>query len=251
MRRYALLIEASKAKGQKEIPGCVRDVERLSRWLRNTAGGAWEASEIKVLNNPSRSDINFAKLPLNLADFGFVAFSGHGWIKESISGHRTQKIVLGSGEDMDFNELKPTGPKSIMSCDACREVERPVRYQMSTKSAAILERFMERRSRADYRAAYERAIDAALPGVFTMYSCSPDQYAGEDPLNGGLFTDVLLSVGERWYESAGQGVLPIDQAFETARAAVSRAASSSSPQDPTGGPSNRSGNSFPFGVCLK
>jgi len=118
MTRYALLIEAARAKGQKEIIGCERDVERLKAWLTSVAGGAWNEAEVKVLHNPTKSEIAASKRMLDLADFAFLSFSGHGRIVEDFTGKRAQMITIGTGEEIDFNDLKPRAGRAILSCDA-------------------------------------------------------------------------------------------------------------------------------------
>jgi len=88
----------------------------------------------------------------------------------------------------------------------------------------------------------------AAPGTFTMYSCSPGQCAGDDPLNGGVFTDALLNrAGEMYDGCQTSAALSIETVFSAARRSVSQACSD---QTPIGGPSSRSGNPFPFVVHL-
>lgn len=250
MRRYALLIEVSEAKGQAKITGCVRDVERMETWLGGVAGGAWNPNEIKILHNPTPTEITHAKRMADIADFAFIAFSGHGRIVEDRSGKRSQMVTAGNGEEIDFQTLKPVAEKSIMLCDACREVHRRAEQPFSTKSFELFEkRAAPRFTRHDFRYAFDQAVENSQTGQYTMYSCSPGQCAGEDPLNGGVFTDALLNRSSEWFERTySSGILTIPNAFE----ATKRSVSAEFPdQIPMGGPSNRSGNSFPFSICLK
>lgn len=247
MKRYALIIEASEAKGQAKLPGCARDAERLSRWLSNNAGGAWESVEVTVLRNPSRTEVNRAMQQANLADFTLVHFSGHGEILEDYyTGRRDQRIVLGTGEEMNFDDLKPVTPRSIMICDACREISRSVRF--STRTKAMHETFAEDVSRDAYRTRFDEIVSSVPEGMFRIYSCSPGESAGEDPLNGGYFTDALITLSGEWRQTRSwDSILTIDAAFAAAKSFVEV---NYRDQRPVGGPSNRKGNPFPFGLRL-
>jgi hypothetical protein len=251
MKRHALLIDAGKARDETELPGCTRDVERLSAWLHSGVGGAWEPEEIAVLHNPSRWELTTAVSKGFVAvDFGLLAFSGHGEIEEDWSGKRTQKVVAGDGQELDFATLSPAAPKSIIICDTCRKIKRPVRFERRQKAMAFSEGYSSRFSRLVFRERFRLAVENAPAGRFTMYGCSPGQTAGDDALNGGFFTDSLLTVAAAWCEdNTGSGVLTIDKAFELARGHMVQ---SNLDQVPVGTPSDRSrnGNPFPFAIRL-
>jgi len=251
MKRKALLIEAGKAKGQNPLTGPERDVIRLKKWLESNIGGAWNEDEIIELHNPSPLQVRSAISNCGSSDFSFVSFSGHGCIEEDQYGRQAQKIVVGSGEDMIWDELKPSSLKNILICDACRVVEKiVVNMSESVKAAQKYERrAAEQYTRAQYRDAFDRAISNANPGTFFMYGCSPNQYSYEDPLNGGYFTISLIEAAANWWENQNNSsVLYVDSAFDRAKRLV---ASRKPTQVPFGGPENRSGNAFPFGICLK
>jgi len=248
------VLEASRATGQKIIDGCKRDAERVEAWLKGNLGGAWDGHEVKVINNPYPHELRQIRSGLDSADFAFVSFSGHGYIKEDYSGRRTQRIILGDGTEIDFLSLAGNVRKQILICDACREVHKPeVREKHIKLSASLLENRAAGYDRIEYRKAFDRSVSSAPDGNFTIYSCSPNEYAGEDPLNGGFFTDALLSGTADWCTSRRtSGILTIDDAFAIACPLVKNMANrSNSPQNPIGGPSNRSGNPFPFGVSLQ
>ncbi len=250
MKRYALLIEAARAKGQKEILGCERDVDRLQTWLKNPAGGAWNDSEIKVLHNPTKAQLASEKLIINRADFALLSFSGHGRIVENYTGHRRQMVTIGTGEEIDFDEMKPAVPKAIIICDACREVHRLAETREVTFGrVAQYAKEAKQYTRQDYRDLFERKVEAAAAGTFTMYSCSPGQCAGDDPLNGGVFTDALLNrAGDLYSNSRSTLAYEVESVFLLAKTTVT---SKYPDQSPMAGPSNRSGNAFPFVVHLE
>lgn len=248
MNRFALLIEASKA-GAPELPGCVRDVERMKHWLAGNAGGAWNDDEIRVLNNPTPALIAAWHARAGQADFAFVAFSGHGRIVEDWTGNRTQMITVGSNQEIDFLSLRPASPKTILICDACREVHPLLTFNERVEKAMKFARAHEPFTRQQYRDAFEYAVAVAPAGAFTIYSCSPGEYAGEDVLNGGYFTDSILSgAGGWWQRNPTSAILTIDGALDIAKRSL---AAAKRDQMPIGGPENRNGNPFPFAVCLR
>ncbi len=250
MKRRAVLIEAGEAKGQKKITGPGHDVRRMRTWLTSNVGGAWEDYEIETLHNPSLAEVRAAVRSAGDAEYSVSAFSGHGWIEEDgITGRLTQKIILGTGESVDFGVIRPTSTKSLLICDACREVERITRLSESVNAALRYQRKSADYSRPLYRRAFDEQVRSANPGAFFMYACSVDEYAYEDPLNGVYFTIGLIEQAAEWWRDCDDSdILLVQDAFEQAREIVQVRKPEQSPQ---GGPENRSGNDFPFAVCIK
>ena len=254
MIRKALLIESGKAKGQKEIAGPAVDVGRLRTWFGSENGGAWEQREIATLSNPSPAQVQASVTGLAGADYAFVSFSGHGYIEQDArTGRQTQKIIVGTGEEMNFASLRPSVKKVLMMCDACRVVEVVRRFAESSLIENRLKLARKKYDRAAFREWFEAAVTNAAEGAFTMYGCGVNQVCYDDPLEGGFFTSSLIDSAAGWTDRvAKNGCLPAQDALTLAAGAVSvRTAGKSPPQQPTGGPENRTlGNPFPFGVCL-
>jgi hypothetical protein len=245
MKRVAILIEASRARGQKEILGAAVDVRRLREWLGSNCGGAWNEDEIRELPNPSLAQVQQAIGDAASSDFSFVSFSGHGGITEDRFGNRLQKLIIGSGEEIDLAALRPGSKRNILLCDACRIIEKLSAIYESVKAAALEQRSSSF-ERFRYRKAYEDAVESANPGTYTAFGCSPNEFSREDPLNGGYFTASLVQEGMKWCESQRRpAILTIDDVLLLAKARVKQLTDA---QTPTGGPENRSGNSFPFAV---
>jgi hypothetical protein len=239
MIRRALLIDAGRAAPDDIIDGCSVDVKQLKAWLTSSAGGAWgEAEEIISLHNPTLAKIVQGKQWVDKADFAFVAFSGHGHINE-LNGRRHQAVIVGDSEEIDFDRLKPTTSKSIVTCDACRKVHvsgPTVKAFTENMQKSYAKAAAARYSREDYKREYLRLLGEA-DGRYTMYSCSPGQYSGDHEENGGRFTSMLLSCASIWYaDTAGpMEHFTIGQAFGEAApivAAKSRAENAKYPQDP-------------------
>jgi hypothetical protein len=188
------------------------------------------------------------------AEYAFVAFSGHGWIAEDAdTGRRLQKVVVGTGESLDFRSLRPKAKKVTMLCDVCREVIRLKRFTEHRKAAAAFSLGPEMYTRESYRSWYDAAIEDAAEGAFFLYGCSADEYCYEDPLAGGYFTGGLIDNASSWAGSAASdGCLPMQTALAMVTETVASMTAHLRPQQhPRGGPENRSrGNPFPFAVAL-
>jgi Caspase domain len=177
-----------------------------------------------------------------------VTFSGHGYISENAWGARKQMVVLGSGEEMDFREFRTGAKRAIEICDACREVHKVEKAFLSTRAILMERRAVTAYTREQYRATFEISVMQAPPAVFTMYSCSPGECAGDDPLNGGLFTDALLTSSAQWFETRkASELLIVDEAFNLARPLVW---GSRDQQHPVAGADTRTGTRLPFGIRL-
>jgi len=252
MKRRALIIEASKAAGQKVINGAAEDARRLGLWLADSSGGGWNPDEIERLSNPTLAQLN-AALARATADYTWVSFSGHGYIEEDTrTGRRTQKVIIGSGEELPFSSLWPKSGKCSLVCDACRVVEQVAYFSEQVANAMIYKRAADKYSRGTYRAWFDAAVLGANPGAFFLYGCSAGQYSYEDPLVGGYFTAALIENAASWSDNAkSNGCLAMEDVLSSAADAVgTRTSNKKPPQNPCGGPENRSGNSFPFAVAL-
>jgi hypothetical protein len=252
VKRRALIIEASKAKNQAVINGAAEDARRLRVWLNHNNGGGWNDDEIETLSNPSMAQVT-AALTRARADYTWVSFSGHGYIEEdSRTGRRTQKVIIGTGEEIPFTSLRPVSDKCTLVCDACRIVEETAYFSERVAKAMIYKRSHDKYSRSTYRNWFDVAIDRANSGAFFMYGCSAGQFSYEDPLVGGYFTAALIEGAANWSDSVeASGWLSMQAAIDEAAAKVTlRTANKKPPQNPTGGPENRSGNSFPFAVAI-
>jgi hypothetical protein len=254
MKRYALLIEAGRAKDQQEIAGPAEDARRMRVWFGSNSGGAWEPGEIETLSNPSAAQVAAAVKRAGAAEYTFVAFSGHGWIEEDgRTGRRTQKIIVGTGESIDFQNLRPAAKKCTLLCDACREVIPVEHFTENRKAAKAYARERERYPRQAYRSSFDAAVTAAAEGTFMLYGCSANEYCYEDPLTGGYFTSALIETAADWTDGVTEdGCLLMPQALALATARARRMTLNYNPkQNPGGGPTNRAkGNEFPFAVAL-
>jgi hypothetical protein len=82
-------------------------------------------------------------------------------------------------------------------------------------------------------------------GVFTMFSCSPNEYANTTS-NGGIFTTNLIAAAQQWTMTGYQvpRVLRVDEAFEEADHSTRKLEPSQTPEQDT----TVDGKQFPFGV---
>lgn len=251
MNRMAILIDCGKAKGEKELAGTSVDVRILSTWLKSDFGGAWEDDEIHILKNPTFTQILSYTAMSILAEYTLLSFSGHGVvIRDKATSIDSQHVVMGDGALKDFDLLLPKSKRATIICDACREVsEKPINFSESALRGAVKEASVKPQ-RAILKAIYNSAISNAREGRFTMYGCSVGQVCGDDSLAGGFFTSSLIKCAADWIKNK-TGILPMSEILGLASVLTNRLAMQDGRlQQPTGSPSTRSGNDFPFAVSL-
>jgi len=157
--------------------------------------------------------------------------------------------MLGTGESAEFGIMRAKSIKLLMFCDACRKVERITQLSESMRIVANYEKKSADYPRPRYRLAFDEQVRIANPGVFCMYACNVNEYAYEDPLNGAYFTIGLIEQAAQWWNDCTDNrVLLVQRAFDKAQQIVKMRKPM---QNPVAGPENKSGNDFPFAVCIK
>jgi hypothetical protein len=217
MKRKAVLIEASNARGQNEIPGAKVDVENWRRFLMSECGGVWYDSEIVILSKPTPTQVS-AALAVDSDTYLFVAFSGHGC---------DGSVVLNDwNDDFGIDQLRPRSSRGTLIVDACRGTSEAKRYAFANvaatntvmaraiqESTVLLNASMGRATEFRSAAILNRATTVSAPterfywdvlttqrssGVVDMLACTRGQGAGEDPKAGGYYTSLLLESADAW-----------------------------------------------------
>ena len=180
MKRKALLIGNTHG-----LPGVKIDLKKFEHFLLSDTGGAWQASEIETIQNPSKlhliNKIEITKL--HKYDFVIVLFSGHG-------GHARRTIleINQAGESIEDSQLHGISSRQITVHDCCRSILQPVVESMTMESAEL----MIKKSFNDVRQRYDKRILQAIPQQVKLYSCSIGQVA-YDTKDGGIYTSNLLA----------------------------------------------------------
>jgi len=244
MRRKALIIEASKAEIQNDLPGARVDAERFSEFLLSDFGGAWDPPEITVMHTPNAAEVMQAKREMRAADYAFVAFSGHGYHVRG-GGVDDTKICLRNGDEIDVLELNPATDRCFIIIDACRSlVHEEVEKGARLKKGAFMVEDMSRRYR--FRQLFDQYVKVAEKGAIYAYACDVTESAQESK-QGGYFSRALVECSDGWASNKPgtlDSVYDVNSAFSCAKISVNRKAPQQNPQFQPG----RRHKFFPFAV---
>ncbi|RDU98947.1 caspase family protein [Trinickia dinghuensis] len=199
----------------KDIPGVLVDMENYRRFFQSSSGGAWYSNEIEVLKSPSTASLQSAVRRLQNADYSIVVFAGHGGYSNA---KQTTLLQLSPGVSIEEHELKDGAPRHTVIIDACRvHLDKPVMEEYRAKAMA----FDSADNPARSRMLFDNHIRACAPGLAVMHSCSIGEGAQETTDSGGLYSSILIRVGENRRAGTGQ-VLTISEAHADATALVRR-----------------------------
>lgn len=205
MVRKAILIGNNTGKGAPNYLGGVNhDLNNYQAYLRSGAGGEWyqnlQFSEIDVAHNLARNEI-LQKIKNCSADYSFVVFTGHGFInsKDGLT------YICVNDNYISEDELMTSCYKRTLILDCCREKTTlsdgysGLSGAQNKASISELDRFDSQRfSVVDSRKKFDKALSQSSFGTFTGYSCLVDQFSGDNPNSGGLFSTELMKVGYRF-----------------------------------------------------
>lgn len=238
MSRAALLIGAPGT----DLPGVTLDIKNLSSFLKLPVGGAWAASEINVLTNPSRAEFDISLSALKRADYSFAFFAGHG--RYSVQRHTTE-LQLQPGVHLDIATLRAGAPKHTVIADTCRVLHSVVLKKAMEAFTADARYFSE----SNARQIFDRHLAQCPTGLVELNSCSINETAGEDSSDGGLYTSSLLMIARNWAQrtkGSGQHVYSIKEAHDEAtKLVIHRSAGRQNPKSMY----PRSSPYFPFAVA--
>lgn len=188
MKRKALLIGNTGG-----LNGVILDVERMASFLKSRSGGAWFASEIETLVNPTKVGLQSSLLRIRALapDYVTVMFTGHG-------AHERQTILQlnNSGETIEESALLNLARRQVSIFDCCRVV--PEQFQ---KSSVALDSLSFRESYDPVRERYDARIMQAIPQQVRLYGCAIGQCSYDTP-NGALYLTNLLTAARSFDSSA-------------------------------------------------
>lgn len=220
MNRKAIVVVAPQSTRYGNLPGAETDARNYQAHLNSAYGGAWEDSEIQILRNPSRAELNRALSGWLRTDLVLLAFSGHGY-HASGRGLDETRLILNDFEEIPVGEFTAGGIRELCVVDACRHVEN-VDDRPLLRNAQLREAFERSDFRTRCRALYETRFEATETGRIELYSCALNESAGETRA-GGRFTKALIESAAEWAISGlglGDHVIDTRTSFVTARSRV-------------------------------
>ena len=181
--RKAVLI-GSPGNNRGFLQGVGKDIENMSRFLQSNKGGAWEKSEILILQNPSSYEVTSLVIR-TIADYVFIYFSGHGFS----SLNNSWMVVLRDQAISDCDFLN-NSPRQLVIIDACRNYSAP-----GLSGVPAFDDQVDHFESAAYEL-FSESIARSPEGKLIVHATQPGKYSYDSPY-GGYFTQALLHVATR------------------------------------------------------
>lgn len=193
MKRHAFLIGYTAEDSDEEtIDGVLNDLRKYKDYLRTLKGGAWDDSEITVLNNTTETMLKL-EIAINSAkglDFAFVVFSGHGDFDDIENGCR--RLLLNKNEILLEKALWNIAEKQILICDSCAGRQSKALQALESiekKSQIIHEATSVQKKLA--RDKYEAWCNSCEDQLIRLYAAEVGTFAEDN--NGGIYTTELIN----------------------------------------------------------
>jgi hypothetical protein len=196
MIRKAYILTNPGIKGSDTYcKGVYVDSANYKCYLSSPIGGLWdENSEIIIQDKASLKFVKAAILDASKTEYSLFIFCGHGYIPKG----KSTVLQLNDTEEISIDELRFGSPKQTLIIDCCREIHKELLIE-STKYAAF-SAVQKQLNPTDCKIYYNARINECSPSLVILYSCSPDQLAGENE-KGGYYSQSLLDCAEQWANS--------------------------------------------------
>ena len=182
LQRHAILVACDP---EQRLTGITKDIEGWNAFLHTPYGGAWNDSEISILDAQNATVDNLKnklKYANYEADYLFVYFSGHGGMPSIPTQSEDTSIVLTDGiySESDLRDVSCRCQRKTIFLDCCRT---PCNIPHGTH------RFAARIT--DFEIAellFMLLVSMSDPGIANIYAASKDETA-KDPCS---FTQYFL-----------------------------------------------------------
>ena len=185
MNRKAILIGNTNG-----LNGVKVDLVKFKKFLQTDIGGAWNDTEIQIIQNPARIDllreIEIAKI-LKF-DYTIVMFSGHGGYEK----RNTQLEINSKGETIPETDLMNISKRQLNIYDCCRKV---VPEEGTKADSMAFGGYFAESAKQQIRQAYDKRIMEAIEQQASLYSCSIDEYSF-DSNDGAIYLQNFLTAAE-------------------------------------------------------
>jgi len=168
------------------LAGVEVDIRNYRDYLKSPIGGSWKDSEIELLIGKSGTEVrNYISSLYN--DYIFVAYSGHGGFKRSISS----TVIELKGYDYPESILENSSCSwQLNILDTCRSIikEQPLMKGFSALNEAVSG------VTSDTSVFFLNAFGDLEKGLMKIYSAGIGEAANEEPNEGGLYTYNELKI---------------------------------------------------------
>jgi hypothetical protein len=180
----------------EEIPGVNIDIKNINTYLKSPIGGLWHEREIKNLDSPSVSEVKKEIDLLRTKDYSLIFFAGHGYY--SVPSKSTI-VQLNSQDALDSLELRLGAKKHTLILDCCRKSENDHPLLKAAMESMVFDSARGQGLNAsECREFFDTAISKCDAGIVVINSCSIDETAGENEINGGYYTSSLIDSANEW-----------------------------------------------------
>ena len=213
MKRKAIIIASPLRKGYSGfLPGVQYDAINYASFLTSPLGGAWRSNEIKILVNPSKSQV-IETMFYTTADYVFTAFSGHGGTDQ-----RTRKAILkiNENESIWLSQLTAKANRQLAIVDTCSTF---VNYGFPKKPQLIGDLFgqVSKLTLSQARFLFDSRVMASGRGWTVLHSSSHGE-SSIDTEEGGVFSLSILKAAKIWESMEGYGhILPVSIAYSSSK----------------------------------
>lgn len=193
--RKALIIGSP----DKDIPGVNVDIKNINSFLLSAIGGAWKDSEIINLTNPKIEEVRNKISLLQLFDYSFVFFAGHGYY----SMRKDSTILnINATQELDSIELRQGASKHTLILDCCRVLKDDrILKEAAMESLSFDSANQQKPTASECRKYFDKKIEECSPGLVVMNSCALNETAGENQTQGGYYSSSLIKSAEKWADS--------------------------------------------------
>lgn len=195
MIRRALIIFCNNTESG-ELPGPNVDNSNLRNFLTSQIGGEWQSNEVLSLSNPTIREVRNAVIKfLNIADYSFVVFSGHGWI--NTDENNKQYLEVSDG-DISINDIISYSTRQTIIIDACRGFISPLNESLSKGLGRAVISYSS--TSISTRQLFDSVVMRAEEGLTVLFSASENQ-SSIDSAKGGAYIYSLLAVSRNWFRT--------------------------------------------------
>lgn len=219
MKRRALIIINPGDFGEENYcNGVFIDSHNYELFLKSSCGGCWRDDEILIFDRVEAEVIRRAVGDLELVDYSFIAFCGHG-------GHRSANepvtVEIKPGVSMSSDDLRRGAKRHTLVLDCCRKIEEPTPLlEASFESyAGNLRNII---SSDKCRRLYEGRIKECGEGIIVVHGCAVNELAGDSEELGGFYSYGLINAAMKWVSANlvsiknGHNILSVPEAHDKA-----------------------------------
>lgn len=166
------------------------------QFLRSSAGGSWNESELVITQGATRTEIKAEIEAAKETDYTLIVFIGHGQIVKTDLPWNEMQIILRNNDILLERDLNSGSPRCTMIFDCCQNT--------SNETALNIPKSQIAPSPSKSRELYEQSLQSAESGIVKIYATGAFP---SSPVHAS-FSQTLLQGAFIWAEN-NKGVLSL------------------------------------------